>query len=322
MSSCPQKMHFESVVRPDHKGLTLVQYLSTRFNYHTQTEWEAHLEAGRVTIAGRVAQANDAVTPGDAVIYTVDDYSEPNVPTHYETIWEDEEFLLVGKPAGAPIHSTGRIFYNTFTSVLRRVFDNEELQPMHRLDRDTSGIMLFAKTHDTASRYQKNLDRILLRKIYRVVVPGIFPEGETVCQLPLREDPAAPVRAMMKHTEDGKACHTIFNRLAVMDSERGPLSILEAELITGRKHQIRAHLFALGFPILGDRIYSFGGEYYLKMVKEPLTEEDFAVLGSHNQMLHAQRVLMRLPYENEPRWFESACYTEEMQALLEISGVL
>lgn len=315
-------MRFESIVRPDHKGLILSQYLCQRFTYHSAQEWAAHVEAGRVTLNGVVALGEEAVRPGDRIVYTVQGYSEPEVPTHFERIWEDDEFLLVGKPAGAPIHSTGRIFFNTFTSVLRRAFANEELQPLHRLDRDTSGIMLFAKSHDTASRYQKNLERMLLRKIYRVVVTGEFPAEETVCELALRESPESAVRDQMLHFNDGKACKTIFRRLAVIQGPSGPLSVLDAELVTGRKHQIRAHLHALGFPVLGDRIYSHEGRYYLKMVQGPLSEEDYAVLGAHHQMLHAHRVFLRLPYEQEPQWFFSNCYTDEMAMLLSGCGLL
>ena len=315
-------MRFENLVRPDHKGLNVLRYLVTRFTYHTEEEWAGHVAAGRVTLNGKQAHGADAVVSGDQVVYTVEGYTEPDVPSHFESIWEDDEFLLVGKPAGAPIHSTGRIFYNTFTGVLRRAYGNEELQPMHRLDRDTSGIMLFAKTQDTGARYQKNLERMLLRKIYRVVVVGEFPAGETRCEIPLREDPSAPVRCMMRRSADGKKCITLFNRLTVLNTAKGPVSILDAELLTGRKHQIRAHLAELGFPVLGDRIYSHEGQYYLKMVQQPLSEDDYQVLGARHQMLHAHRVWLRLPYEKEPQWFESHCYTDEMAALLAQAGVL
>ena len=315
------QMSFASKVRPDHKGLDLLGYLQKRFTYHTPAEWQAHVEQGRVTLEGVVATGSEAVKPGDEVIYTVHGYTEPEVPTHYEHIWDDDEFLVVGKPAGAPIHSTGRIFYNTFTSVLRREFGNEELQPMHRLDRDTSGIMLFAKTRDTAARFQKNLDRMLLRKLYRVVVNGDFPDEMVECALPLREDPDGAIRDQMRHFEDGKPCLTRFHKQGVVRGPHGPLSVLIAELCTGRKHQIRAHLHALGYPVVGDRIYAHEGRYYLKMVQGPLDEEDYRVLGARHQMLHAWKVLLRLPYEKEPRWYESSCYTDEMAAVLADPGL-
>ena len=320
MSSVPETLFFESIVCPEHNNWTLLDSLCARFTYHSRTEWETRLAQGLVKRNGQPATANDIVEVKDKVVYRVDGYTEPSVPTHFETIFEDEEFALVGKPAGIPIHHTGRIFYNTFTGVVRRAFDNEEMTPMHRLDRDTGGLILFAKSHDTAARFQKNLDRILLRKIYLAVVPGIFPEEGFTCETPLREDPASEIKLQMHPREDGKRCTTTFQRHSVMDCPigelPGPFSVVEAELVTGRKHQIRAHLASLGFPIVGDRLYSHNGVYYLKMAREPLSEADFGVLGAHNQMLHAYKVLLRLPYWKEDRWFESHDFSPEMGTLL------
>ena len=257
-------MFFESEVRPEQNGRLLLDSLSERFTYHSREEWTDRLSRGLVSINGKTADLETVGHRGDKVVYHVENYSEPEVPTHYETLFDDDEFLLVAKPAGVPVHHTGRIFYNTFAAIIRRDFDCETATPMHRLDRDTGGIMLFAKSADTASRFQKHLDRILLRKFYIAVVPGVFPDGEVRCDMPLAENPEAPVRIKMFHTPGGKPCSTVFKRLAVLDGDV-PRSVVECELLTGRKHQIRAHLSELGFPIVGDRLYSFDGKYYQKM---------------------------------------------------------
>ena len=97
-------------------------------------------------------------------------------------------------------------------------------------------------------------------------------------------------------------------------------SVLEAELITGRKHQIRAHLAELGFPIVGDRLYSHDGIYYEKMARGGgLDEADFAVLGAHSQMLYAYKAEIQLPYWKAPRTFTSTDYSEEMKSFVDIS---
>lgn len=316
----PSSLEFESVVRNEERGMPLAKALAKRFTYHAEPEWEARISRGLLTLNGKPAKVSDTVHPKDRIVYRVENYSEPEVPTHFETLYEDDFFLIVSKPAGIPVHHTGRIFYNTFTGLLRRIFENEELIPMHRLDRDTGGIMLFAKDHDTAKRFEKSLDRILLRKIYTAIVRGEFPEGEIVCEKPLREEPQSEIRIQMFPKDDGKPCKTAFRRLAKFQNPQRPeetLSVVEAELFTGRKHQIRAHLSYLGFPVVGDKIYAFGGKFYKKMTggNGPLSEEDFAVLGAKTHMLFAHRALVQIPGE-EAEWFTASNFPPEMGSLL------
>lgn len=324
-SKAPSDMFFESEVRPEQEGRLLLDSLCERFTYHSREDWVDRLTRGLVTVNGTAATVETIAHRGDKVIYHVENYTEPEVPTNFTNVFEDDEFLVVAKPAGVPVHHTGRIFYNTFAAIIRRAFDCESATPMHRLDRDTGGLMLFAKDASTASRFQKNLDRILLRKFYLAVVPAGFPgvhaaelkDGCLDCTFPLREDPEDSIRLRMHRFEDGKPCHTRFKKLfSVQHPTLGAMDVVEAELLTGRKHQIRAHLAELGFPIVGDRLYSHGGVYYDKMTRGELTEEDFSVLGAHHQMLYAYRVEILLPYWDEPREFKSTDFPPDMSELL------
>lgn len=327
----PSDMYFESVVQPEHEGWFLLESLCKRFTYHSREVWSEKLSGGFVTLNGTVAGLETVAHRGDKVVYHVTNYSEPEVPTTFKVVFEDDEFMLVAKPAGVPVHHTGHIFYNTFTAIVRRGTDYETATPMHRLDRDTGGLMLFAKYAESAARFQKNLDRILLRKFYMAVVRGNFP-SEIDCQMPLREDPADRLRLRMHYFEDGKPCHTHFRKVGdgvlsqAVDGVRN-YSVVEAELLTGRKHQIRAHLAELGYPILGDRLYSFDGIYYEKMSRswergalEPsnqgLSAEDLATLGGNSHMLYAYKVEIRLPYWMESRTFECNDYPENMTELV------
>lgn len=325
MSKAPSDMYFESVVRPEQNNRLLLDSLCERFTYHSREDWIDRLARGLVTLNGETATVESIAHTDDKVVYHVENYTEPEVPTDFKIVFEDDEFMVVAKPAGTPVHHTGHIFYNTFAAIVRRATDCETATPMHRLDRDTGGLMLFAKYAESAARFQKNLDRILLRKFYLAVVEGEFPEGEMHCELPLREVPDDPIRLRMHHVEGGKACHTVFKRIAVLPggtnsgigTNGGTRSIVEAELITGRKHQIRAHLSELGFPIVGDRLYSHGGVYYEKMARGGgLAEEDFQVLGAHYQMLYAYKAEIQLPYWNEPKTFTSFDFPDEMKNLI------
>lgn len=337
----PSDMYFESVVQPEHHGWLLLDSLSARFTYHSKMDWAEKLSRGLVTLNGVVANVTSVACKNDKVVYHVENYTEPEVPTNYDVVFEDDEFMIVAKPAGVPVHHTGRIFYNTFTAIVRRGTDYETATPMHRLDRDTGGLMLFAKYAETAARFQKNLDRILLKKFYMAVVRGEFPAEAVDCQMPLREDPDDRLRLRMHHRADGKPCRTIFRKVAsgVRQAVNGagkaceePYSVVECELLTGRKHQIRAHLSELGFPIIGDRLYSFDGRYYEKMsdaaaaarargelcTEDALTAEDYAVLGARSQMLYAYKVEIQLPYWREPQTFEFRGFPDEMASLTKV----
>ena len=258
-------MYFESVVQPEHEGWLLLDSLCKRFTYHSRELWGEKIANGFVAVNGEVANLETVAHRGDKVVYHVTNYTEPDVPTDFKVVFEDDEFMLVAKPAGVPVHHTGHIFYNTFTAIVRRGTDYETATPMHR--RDTGGLMLFAKYAESAARFQTNLDRILLKKFYMAVVRGDFPSELVDCTMPLREDPADRLRLRMHHFADGKPCHTRFRKvgegqLSQPVAGESKYSVVEAELLTGRKHQIRAHLAELGYPILGDRLYSFDGIYY------------------------------------------------------------
>lgn len=312
----PRDMYFESEIRPEQEGRLLLDSLAERFTYHSREEWIDRLSRGLVSVNGSVADVQSVGHKGDKVLYHVENYEEPEVPTDFDTVFEDEEFILVSKPAGIPVHHTGRIFYNTFAAVVRRATDCETATPMHRLDRDTGGLMLFAKYAESAARFQKNLDRILLRKIYLAVVRGSFPYAEYRCDLPLREDPDSPIRLKMFHFADGKPCSTVFRKVTEIERDGVACTVLECELLTGRKHQIRAHLAELGFPIVGDRLYSHDGFYYEKMANGGLDEEDYRVLGARSHMLFAYKLEMLLPYWDESRVFTSTNFPEDMKNFL------
>lgn len=320
MSEVPSTLYFESIIRSEQRKMTLCEALAARFTYHTKDEWKARIDRGLVTLNGQPAAADASLNTGDKVIYRVENYSEPWVPTEFETLYRDEDFLIVSKPAGIPVHHTGRIFYNTFTGVVRRKFHNEELSPMHRLDRDTGGLMIFAENRDTCKRFEKSLDRILLRKIYVAIVRGEFPDGEVECTEPLREDPASDIRIKMFPKPDGKPCKTLFRKIGTLPalSEKNPfpVSVVSAELFTGRKHQIRAHLSHLGFPIIGDKLYSFDGNFYRKLVNGPLNDSDFETLGAHTQMLFAHAAFIEIPGK-PARWFFAPNFPSEMSAVIE-----
>ena len=314
MSRAPSDMFFESVVQPEHEGWLLLDSLCKRFTYHSRELWGEKISGGFLTVNGSEANLETVIHRGDKVLYHVTNYTEPEVPTDFKVVFEDDEFMLVAKPAGVPVHHTGHIFYNTFTAIVRRGTDYETATPMHRLDRDTGGLMLFAKYAESAARFQKNLDRILLQKFYMAVVRGDFGVAESLpdacsgvvaydrdnsvvdCTMPLREDPADRLRLRMHHFADGKPCHTdgVYYEKMSRSWERGAVSpSLEA-----------------GAPSLSARLENSSN------LECGLSAEDLAALGGRSQMLYAYKVKIQLPYWKEARTFECSEYPEEMAELV------
>ena len=298
-----------SRIRERESGTTLLEFLAGRFTYHSEAEWRERIAAGAVVVNGRAAGPDELLAEGDLVTYTIAGFREPAVDTRVETVLETPELFLVGKPAGTPVTRSGLIVHNTLVNIVRRRW-REEVHPLHRIDRETSGLVLFGRNKEVCRRYQSDLGRIILGKYYLAVVHGAFPGGRTVVDLPLgpREDSEILCRMW---PGEGKPCLTVFHCLAAAADR----SLVLAELKTGRRHQIRAHLAHLGHPVVGDKIYTEGGRYFLKKIESGLDEADLAVLGARNHLLHAWCLEISLP-EGRRRFF-SKLFSEDFRYNLE-----
>jgi len=301
---------FSSFVPPNHQGLTLVAYLAQRFPYCDEAEWRRRVEVGLVMVDGAPGQADAELFPKQKVTSTLPDHREPELPEEVELIHRGAEIGIFGKSAGVPVTRTGEVVYNTFVQQARRATGNPEVRLLHRLDRETSGLILCAMD-PIGLRHQKAMEVVLRRKFYLAVVEGV-PVWETLeCDAPLRETESHAVRARMEVHAEGKPSRTSFVRIAsgpargaapsaMRGSAPSPArALVLAEIHSGRKHQIRAHLAHLGNPVIGDKIYAHDGRFYLKMVEGGLTAEDYAELGAENHLLHSWGAEIALPLEPE-----------------------
>lgn len=280
------------LIQPHQAGRQLLDFISQRFTYRSREEWQAELAAHRFLLNDTEAQGDAILAQGDRLVYLMDPLIEPPVDTNYTVLHEDNDLLVINKPAPLPCHPGGRFFAHTLWALLkeRHGLDNPRL--INRLDRETSGIVLVSKNKEAARLCQEQFIQQKVEKVYLVVVEGDFPDTPATVEAAgwLGVDPESAIRKKMRLFPDQKdappgaaECHTTFRRI----SSANGLSLLEARPHTGRCHQIRASLLYLGFPVVGDKLYGVDEQLFLRFKEDRLTDVDHALLRIPRQALHA-----------------------------------
>lgn len=308
------ELRLTSLVREKSNGKSLLDELCGRFTYKNAEYWQDKVEIGEVLLNGEPSEANKSLVAGDEIEFIIPDFEEPDIDIDYLKVWENEHLLLVSKPAGLPVHSTKRFYFQTMTAVVRRNENNTSLNPLHRLDRETSGLMFYVKTKYAHRRLQKDFRRFLSGKYYLCLARGIVESSEFDIDVKIAEAHKPPVNYKMIQSEEGKRSFTHFWKL----DTNNKFSLLLAKLNTGKKHQIRVHLELAGFPIVGDKLYSFDSKYFIKRCNDELNEDDIKTLGANNHLLHSFAMRASIPGESKTRLFYSFQFSEDFQKYLKL----
>lgn len=210
------------------------------------------IQAGAVlTTAIKTAPTSTIVSEGDSFYIDLTAIANTLIPPpKLSVLFEDEDLFVVSKSPNLLVHPAGGLFEWSVIDAAQQRFPNEELDLCHRLDRQTSGVLIMTKNKAANRMIKKLFAERKVRKTYRALVAGSPPQDTFVCCDPIghANDDS---RVRRKVTPCGLPAETRFRRLA----SRAGISDVECQPITGRSHQIRVHLAALGFPILGDRLY-------------------------------------------------------------------
>jgi RluA family pseudouridine synthase len=179
---------------------------------------------------------------------------EPDVDGKVRVIWEDQTLVAISKPAPLPVHPCGRFNRNTVTFLLEQVYGRSALRLVHRLDANTTGVMLLARSKPTATILRELFANNHVRKVYLVRFVGHPNRDRFVCRLPIGRDRNAAGARMTD--PDGLEARTDFDLLARLPDGT---SIAEAIPQHGRTNQIRIHLWSMGMPVCGDPTYLTNG---------------------------------------------------------------
>jgi len=262
-------------VGPEAAGRSVLAYLADTFVHSGIDEWAARLVGGEVALDGRPAGADDALRPGQVITWRRPPWREPDVPLHFDVLWEDASVLAVHKPAGLPTMPAGGFLEHTLLWQVRARYPGAH--PVHRLGRFTSGVVLFALSSDAAGALGRDWRERRVTKRYRALGCGVPDWEETEIVQPIGPVPHPRLGSVHGASAQGKPAHSTVRVV----ERRNDQTVLDVCITTGRPHQIRIHLAFAGHPLVGDPLYAEGGRPRLV---------DPGLPGDGGYVLHAHRL--------------------------------
>ena len=260
----------------------MLDYLVATRDHSSAAKWRERIALGEIEVNGVCAQPDTVLYDGQSLTWHRPPWIEEDVPLHFDLIHEDEAIVVVVKPGGLPTMPAGGFLEHTLFTLVRAKYAGAN--PMHRLGRFTSGLVVFGRTPDAASNLSAAWRDRQVTKIYRALASGVAAKECIEIDVPIGPVPHARLGSIHAASPEGRPAHSI----ATVIERRRDSTLFSVEITTGRPHQIRIHLAASGHPLVGDPVYGPGGR--------PKTEAGLP--GDGGYFLHAERLAFVHPTSN------------------------
>ncbi len=281
---------YTTIISSKYHGQTLLSHLASLYPHSSAQAWQQKLSNGEVTLDGVTATGSESVALGQALVWNRPPWVEPDAPLHFDVLFEDAHLLAVDKPSGLPTLPGGGFMENTLLRLVQR--RSPGANPVHRLGRATSGIVLFAKTPQAASNLFANWNTPKIQKIYRALAQGVAERDAYEILTPIGLVPHPLIGSVWAASPSGKPSKSVAKVISRGTSD----TTFEVSLHSGRPHQIRIHLASIGHPLVGDPLYGFTGQPLENLPGLP---------GDGGYFLHAQYLRLQHPITGEPINLES-----------------
>lgn len=308
----------EIIIPAAAQGVRVDSFLKETFPQFSRHEWQKRLDEGTIYLNGRASKASRRLNAGDHINFSYQMPDEPEVPREIPILYEDENYLVVNKPPGLPVHPSGIYKTQTLINFLAEQKILEHGHLLHRLDRETSGVLALAKNRVAAIKFQQEQRAGRIEKYYQVIIEGQLREPLDARGFIYQRPNQTLSRRRFYSTDEPtdiaieiQSCRTLFTPI----SKHGELCLIQARLYTGRMHQIRATLFACGYPVVGDKLYGRDENLYFRFADDMMTPQDWSLLRMNRCALHAGRLILQHPIQ-KTTWQIDAPLPRDMQDLL------
>ncbi|XP_050327877.1 pseudouridylate synthase RPUSD2-like [Bactrocera neohumeralis] len=228
----------------------ILDVFSREFRAHPPEEYKRSILTGSLKVNYECVPVDYKLKHNDLLSNTVHRHEVPVTDQAITIVHMDEDIVVINKPASIPVHPCGRYRHNTVVFILAKEYNLKNLRTIHRLDRLTSGLLLFGRTPKKARLLEQQIRNRDVEKEYVCRVEGNFPDGIIECKEPI--EVVSYKIGVCKVSPKGKDCSTTFEKI----SYNGTTSVILCKPLTGRMHQIRVHLQYLGYPIINDPLYN------------------------------------------------------------------